>query len=157
MIKERLVLNWIYAKQHADFMLGLQVGLEDIWGILSLRQRFVKTNDFLLNLAIPFINIANLVTYLLTWGVMFSICLLCFPKFNARLLSGMTGYAEDEAMDDFLKDARAANHQKFVDRLMMSALLLMFSGVMVLCGLYLFLVEVILSIMGQEMYLADEQ
>lgn len=36
-MKGRILLDLIYAKQHADFMFGLQVGLEDSWKVLTLR------------------------------------------------------------------------------------------------------------------------
>lgn len=154
-MKERLHLDWIYAKQHADFMFGMQVGLEDVWRVLTLNQKFLKTDNVLMNFAVPFINLGNIMVYLLTWGLMFISCLLLAPSINVSLFADMVE-GEDEVMEDFLMDAITANQQGFIDRFVMSALLLLFVGVSLLCAVFLFFVELILSFAGQEMYMADE-
>lgn len=155
-MKERFLLDLIYAKQHADFMFGLQVGLEDSWKVLTLRQKFITTENYFGNFMIPFLNLSNLLTYLITWGLMFVCCLFIAPSINVSIYADMLN-GEDEVMEDFLEDAITANQQGFMDRFIMLVLLLTFVAVSLMTALFLFLVELILACAGQEMYMADEQ
>lgn len=154
-MKERILLDLTYAKQHADFMFGLQVGLEDSWKVLTLRQKFLTTENYFRNFMTPFLNLSNFLTYLITWGLMFICCLFIAPSINVSIFADMLN-GEDEVMEDFLEDAITANQQGFIDRFIMSVLLLVFVAVSLATVMFLFLVELILACLGQEMYMADE-
>lgn len=154
-MKERLLLCWLYARQHADFMFGLSVGLEDLWMCLTGRQKFVKTDDYFGNLLIPFLNLGTLFCYLLTWGIMFICGLILFPSLNRKIFSEFST-GEDEVMNDFLQDAITANYQGITARVCMAVLLLIFVVISFAVSLILFLIEFLLTLVGQEMYMNDE-
>lgn len=154
-MKERLFLCWVYTRQHADFMFGLGMGLEDLWLCLTGRQKFVRTDDYLGNLLMPFINLGTLFCYLLTWGFLFVCGLLLFPSLNRKIFTEFST-GEDEVMIDFLQDAITANHQGVLDRVCMAVLLLVFVVVSFAVALILFLMEALLALIGQEMYMNDE-
>lgn len=154
-MKERLMLDWVYAKQHADYMFGMQVGLEDLFRVATMRQKFVTTDDFLGNFICVFMNFGNLVVYLITWGLMFISTMFFIPSVNVSIFSDMA-VGEDEAMIDFMQDAITANQQNFLDRSVMCFLLLSFVVVSFAVALALFFIELIGACLAQEMYMSDE-
>lgn len=154
-MKERLLLDWIYAKQHADYMFGMQVGLEDLGRVATMRQKFVTTDDYLGNFACAFLNFGNLIVYLITWGLMFISTMVFIPSVNISIFQDM-GVGEDEAMIDFMQDAITANQQNFVDRAVMCFLLLFFVIISFAVATALFLIELVAACLAQEMYMSDE-
>lgn len=154
-MKERLLLDWIYAKQHADYMFGMQVGLEDLGRVATMRQKFVTTDDYIGNFICAFMNFGNLIVYLITWGLMFISTMLFIPSINISIFQDMNT-SEDEVMIDFTQDAITANQQSFIDRAVMCFLLLSFVVISFLVASILFLIELVAACLAQEMYMSDE-